>query len=214
MQAHRADPVVRILTGVVTFVYYSAWAAVALMFIVVPAMRNWTPDLMADPTPTSMLPVTLPELSATAVSQWDVASRDIRLHGVTGGLMQPVSNLPTWFEVVGTLALLVAMALILLFLHNLRVLFRRVRDGAAFDAANAVRMRWLGVWLLAFHVFYSGFVYWASSFVARDLASSGISVGPVLDINWFAVFCALVLVGLAEVFRRGAVLEEEQSLVV
>ena len=75
-------------------------------------------------------------------------------------------------------------------------------------------MRRLGVWLLAFHLSYGGFVYLMSGWFARDLTRRGIAAGPFLEINWFAVFVALVLVGLAEIFRRGAVLEEEQSLVV
>ena len=214
MQAYRADWVVRILTSVVSFVYYGAWAALALMFIVVPAMRNLTPDLMSDPRTLSMVPVSLPELGPAAVAQWDVGPRDIELWDVTAGLVQPTSQLPVWFERVSTLGLLVVMGLVLLFLHNLRALFRRVREGAPFDADSAVRMRWLGVWLLAFHVFEGAWELWISWFVARELASSGIPVGPALDINWFAVGCALVLVGLGEVFRRGTELEEEQSLVV
>jgi hypothetical protein len=40
-----------------------------------------------------------------------------------------------------------ALGLMLLFLHYLRRIFQRVRDGAPFDAANAVRLRWLGMLL-------------------------------------------------------------------
>ena len=98
---------------------------------------------------------------------------------------------------------MIIFALVLLFLHHLRALFRRVREGTPFDAANAARMRWLGVSLLALYVFFGGFEFWMSAWVTR-----------ALHINWFGVFTALVLVGLAEVFRRGTALEEEQSLVV
>lgn len=214
MNTYRSDRVVRIMTGVVSFVYYGAWVVAALMLIVAPALKKLAPDLVVDPTPRVALPVTLPELGATAVSQWDVGSREFALWKVTGGLVQPTSQLPAWVSPVTYLALVIVFVLVLLFLHQLRALFRRVREGAPFDADNAARMRWLGVWLLALHLFYGGFVFCMSWSVTRELVSSGISVGPVLDINWFAVFVALVLVGLAEVFRRGAVLEEDQSLVV
>ncbi len=214
MKAYRADRVVRILTGVVSFVYYGAWMVAALFLIVGPAMKKLAPNLVVDPVPRVGFPVTLPELGATAVSQWDVAPLEIGLWQVTGFLSLPNSQLPAWVPVVTYLALVIVFVLVLLFLYQLRALFRRVREGAPFDADNAVRMRWLGVWLLAFHVFYGGFVYLMSRWLAGEMASSSIPAGPYLDINWFAVFVALVLVGLAEVFRRGAVLEEEQSLVV
>jgi len=214
MQAYRPDRVVRIMTGVVSFAYYGAWVVAALFLIVAPALKKLAPDLVVDPTPRLAFPVTLPELGAKAVSQWDVGSREIALWEVTGDLVQPNSQLPAWFGPVTYLALVVGFVLVLLFLYQLRALFCRVREGAPFDADNAARMRWLGVWLLAFHLFYGGFEFCMSWNVTRELASSGILVGPVLDINWFAVFVALVLVGLAEVFRRGAVLEEEQALVV
>jgi len=214
MKAYQPDRVVRILTGLVSFGYYCAWVLAALILIVAPTMDKWAPDLVADPTSRLGYPVALPELGATAVAQWDLGSREIALWEVTGGLVQPTSQLPAWYGPVTYLAVVMVFVLVLLFLYQLRALFRRVREGAPFDADNAARMRWLGVWLLAFHLFYGGFLFWMSWNVTRELASSGIPVGPLLDINWFAVFVALVLVGLAEVFRRGAVLEEDQALVV
>jgi len=214
METYRADRVVRFLTGVVSSVYYGAWVVAALILIVAPAMKKLTPDLVVDPVSRVGFPVNLPELGAAAASGWDVAPLDFQLWWVTGLLSLPTSQLPTWVPIVTHLGLVMIFVLVLLFFHDMRVLFRRVREGAPFDAANAARMRRLGLWLLSFHVFYGGFQYGMSRWFARDLTRKGIPAEPFLDINWFAIFIALVLVGLAEVFRRGAVLEEEQSLVV
>lgn len=214
MEAYRPDRVVKIITGVVSFVYYCAWAAVALMYIVPPVMRNLTPDLVVDRTSLVGAPVRLPGLGDTVVPEWDVEPLEVTLTMARGWVDLPDSQFPAWVPIVGELAFVVFVALLLVFLHSLRTLFRRVRDGAPFDAANATRMRWVGVWLLAFHLVVGGFQYWMSRWIARDLASMGIRATPYLDINWFAVLSALVLVALAEVFRRGAMLEEEQSLVV
>lgn len=214
MQAYRPDRVVRILTRVVSLAYYGAWMVAALFLVVGPALKKLTPDLVVDPVPRVGFPVTLPELGATVASQWDVAPLDFQLWWVEGFVSLPSSQLPAWVPITSYLGLALTMVLVLLFFHDMRVLFRRVREGAPFDAANATLMRRLGVWLLAFHLSYGGFEYWMSRWFARDLTSRGIPANPLLEINWFAVFVALVLVGLAEVFRRGAVLEEEQSLVV
>ncbi len=214
MQGYRPDRVVKIMTGMVSFVYYGAWTVVALMFIVVPVMRNLRPDLVVDRTSLVGAPVRLPGLGDTVVPEWDVEPLEVTLMMVKGWVDLPDSQFPGWVPIVGELAFVAIVALLLVFLHSLRTLFRRVRDGAPFDAANATQMRWVGVWLLAFHLFVGGFEYAMSRWVAGDLASRGIRATPLLEINWFAVLSALVLVALAEIFRRGAELEEEQSLVV
>ena len=54
-----------------------------------------------------------------------------------------------------------------------------------------------------------------SALAVKDALSSGligVSAGP--RIEFMVIFVSLVLVALAEVFRRGAELEDEQSLVV
>lgn len=214
MKTYRADWMVRLLTGVVSFAYYGTWVVAVLIVVVAPALKNLTPNLVVDPEFRVGFPVTLAKLGDTAVTQWDVAPLDVQVWQVTGFLSLPNRQLPAWVPIVTYSGVAVAMMLALLFLHTLRALFRRLREGAPFDANNAARMRWVGMWLLAFHVFYGGLSYLMSRWLAREMASSGVAAGPVLDINWFAVLVALVLMALAEVFRRGATLEEEQSLVV
>jgi len=214
MQTYRADRVVRSLTGLVSTVYYGAWVAAAFVLIVGPGLKKFAPRLVVDPSSRLEVSVTLPGLGATLVPQWQAAPPGITLKRVTGEIALPTSMMPTWFGPVEYAAFAIFFGLVLLFLHQLRVLFRRVRDGVPFDAANAIRMRWLGVLLLVLHVYFGAFDYWISTMVTRVLASSRIPIGSALHINWLGVFIALVLVGLAEVFRRGAALEEEQSLVV
>jgi hypothetical protein len=214
MQTYRADRVVRILTGLVSLVYHGAWVVAAFVLIVGPGLKKFAPRLVVDPSFRVEVAVTLPGLGATLVPQWQAAPPGITLNRVTGDLALPESMMPAWWGPVGYAALVLLFGLVLLFLHHLRALFRRVREGAPFDAANVIRMRWLGVLLLVFQVYFAALDYWGSTMVTRVLASSRIPIGSALHINWFGVFIALVLVGLAEVFRRGAALEEEQSLVV
>jgi hypothetical protein len=96
----------------------------------------------------------------------------------------------------------------------LRRIFQRVRDGEPFDAQNALRMRWLGLLFLGLTLFNSLAELVTSLAVRRGVVSSTIRVAgsPHLDLG--NIFIALVVVALAEVFRRGAELEREQSLVI
>ena len=214
MQTYRADRVVRILTGLVSTVYYGAWVAAAFVLIIGPGLKRFAPSLVVDPVSRVEVSVTLPGLGATLVPQWHAVPPGLTLKRVTGEIALPQSMMPTWFFPVEYVAIVIFFGLVLLFLHHLRALFRRVREGAPFDAANAIRMRWLGVLLLVATVYFGAFDFWMSLMVTRVLADSRLPIGSALHINWFGVFIALVLVGLAEVFRRGAALEEEQALVV
>ena len=99
-------------------------------------------------------------------------------------------------------------------LHELRRIFQRVRDGAPFDADNATRMRRLGALVLALALL-DGVAGLVTSLAVRGgVVSGGLAVATGLRVNVPLVFVALVLVALAEVFRRGAELETEQALVV
>lgn len=134
---------------------------------------------------------------------------------VRGTLKLPISTMP-W----ALLALLwcyaaVEGALMLLVLHNLRRIFQRVRDGAAFDAQNVVRLRTLGALLLAIAGLSAVAELTTSIVVRRGLADgSSLTVPTGFHIDGTLVLVALVVRALAEVFRRGAALEHEQSLVV
>jgi hypothetical protein len=109
----------------------------------------------------------------------------------------------------------VAGALILFFLHNLRRIFQRVGDGAAFDARNVVRLRTLGMTLLAIAALKAVAEIATAIAVRRGLeAGSDLSVPTGFHTDLTLVPVALVIIALAEVFRRGAELEHEQSLVV
>jgi hypothetical protein len=89
-----------------------------------------------------------------------------------------------------------------------------VRDGAPFDVQNAVRLRWVGLLLIALSLL-NGVAELVTSMVVRQgLAGGSVAVAGGLRIEAPFLLVALVLLALAEIFRRGAELEHEQSLVV
>ena len=93
------------------------------------------------------LPVTAPASQAVVQTTWGPAP--LLVDDVRGELKLPISAVPWSFLTLLWIYAAAGGALMLLFLHNLRRIFQRVRDGAAFDAQNVMRLRTLASTLLA-----------------------------------------------------------------
>ena len=215
MQEYRPDRVVRVLTTVVSIAYFVMGGFAVLALIMVPAMklladeRQW---LLGLGSVQIELPSTAMDSVVTVPTTWGPARLEVE--EVRANIKMPVVLLP--WSIVATIWLMVATgaSLILLSLYHLRRIFQRVREGAPFDAHNALRLRWLGLLLLALAVL-AGVVDLVTSLATREwLARNDITVSMGLHMDGSLVFVALVLIALAEIFRRGAELEHEQSLVV
>src|SRR5690606_33448346 len=119
-----------------------------------------------------------------------------------------------WLFTIFWTYLMIVVALALTFLHQLRHLFQRVHRGSPFAASNAIRLRRLALVTLALAVLTG------VSELVTTLAVGGSGVGERLEVplgvplNGSMVLLGLVLLALAEIFRRGAELEYEQSLTV
>jgi hypothetical protein len=212
MHAYQPDRVVKTLTAVVSFFYYLSFVAVVLVLITVPVTELFP----AVGTVFDMdWPVTLPRPQGALVSDWNPSANSFELDDVEGRLSFPANLAPVWYRVAAWAGSALLVGLFVLFLHHLRRLFQRVRDGAPFDAQNGTRLRWLGILLIAIHSFQTVFEFVMSVAATRALENrSTIDLGTGLGLDLKVVFIGLVLIALAEIFRRGAALEDEQSLVV
>ena len=212
MKISHPDRVVRAFTALATFAYFGMWFGAALVLIAFPVAKAFSgtgPDFYYS----LELPVTAPTLQTTVQTVWGPAP--LRLDKVRGELKLPISAVPWSFLALLWSYAAVGGALMLLFLHNLRRIFERVRDGAAFDAQNVARLRTLGMLLLAIGGLKAVAELATSIAVRRGLAEgSSLTVPPGFHLDLTLVPVALVIMALAEVFRRGAELEHEQSLVV
>jgi Protein of unknown function (DUF2975) len=115
-----------------------------------------------------------------------------------------------------TTALLVVLGLAigLWVLAQLRMVFRTLRDGRPFVAANATRIRWIGYAVILGEIVtsivqFSGNAYARSHFAAETLR---FDTWPSIDV--FAIVYGLIILVIAEVFRAGARLDEDQSLTI
>jgi hypothetical protein len=211
MQVRRSDRVVRVLTSLVTIAYFGSWVGVVVVLAGSPALKVLAGD---DPQWMWGLPVpaVVVESEATVLTRWGPARLEVE--DVRGVLRLPIAMLPWWLFALLWTHLATAGALMLAFLFHLRRIFQRVRDGTPFDAQNAIRLRWLGLLLLALALLNGVAESVTSMAVRSGLASGNIAVPRGLRIDMPLVLVALVLIALAEIFRRGAELEHEQSLVV
>ena len=208
----QADRVVRTLAALASFAHYFMWAGVVLVLIALPLLKAFGGGgrgfYYGLP-----LPVTAPTVQTTVNTVWGPAP--LILDEVRGKLKLPIGTMPWSFLALLWSYAAVGGALLLLFLHNLRRIFQRVRDGAAFDAQNVVRLRTLGALLLAIAALNVVAELATSIAVRRGLAAgSSLTVPTGFHPDLTLVPVALVLIALAEVFRRGAELEHDQSLVV
>jgi hypothetical protein len=214
MNAYRPDRVVKTLTFIASILYFGGWVAAVLVLIGIPVGRLVAGKGLGNQAFLLTVRVDLTDMPTTLAPTWAPDASRLTLTDVSGLLQLPAEVVPRWVLVTSWIAFAVMATLMLLFLHHLRRLFMRVRDGAPFDAHNAVRLRWLGVLLLVFCMFNSGFTFWMSSVTTSAVLSPNVTITSSLTIEWPVIFVGLVLLALAEIFRRGTALEDEQSLVI
>jgi hypothetical protein len=210
MQAYRSDRVVRVLTTLVSAAYFGLFALGGVAIIGLLVAKVVAGD---DPQWTIGLPVPVATVdSATILTRWGTAR--LETEAVHGALRLPISMLPWWLFAVLWTYTAAAIALTVLFLNHLRRIFQRVRSGAPFDTANALRLRWLGLIALALAILTGLSELITSLAVRGSLIGERLEVPLGLAVDGWLLFFGLVLLALAEVFRRGAVLEEDHTLTV
>jgi hypothetical protein len=141
-----------------------------------------------------------------------LATADIRdAHG-SGRLRFP----PPSGMVLTTTALLVALflAIGLWVLAQLRAVFSTLRDGRPFVAANAMRIRWIGYAVILGEVVQSLALFGGNAYARTHFAADPLRFDAWPSIDVFAIIHGLIILAIAEVFRAGARLDEDQSLTI
>lgn len=212
MQPYRAARALRVLIILITLAYFVVWVTGTIVLLGGPAVKLLAAPESADWKFALPIEVEMPDSQAALGTRWSAGQ--IEITDVRGSVRLPIPAM-SW-GLFGLLWTYLAMtfALMLLFLHHLRGVLHRTRDGAPFHPDNAGRLRLLGLLALALALLQSVAGFLASLAVSRGLADSGIRVPTGIHVDETQVMFGLVLLTLAEVFRRGAELEHEQSLVV
>jgi hypothetical protein len=210
---NRENRELRALDRVITLAYYVACVVTAAWLVVVPALRFLPGDLI-DRSFTVDVPVAVTELTTTAVAEWEERTATYPLNDVHGDVEIPITVAPITLLFITWLVWGLICGLATMMLYQARKLVRRVRAGAPFDAENAIILRRLGSLLLVQYVVKVFYGFGVSTWVVSKLDSSSVRLSTAPFANWSVLLSALVLMVLAEIFRRGAALEHEQSLVV
>jgi hypothetical protein len=171
---------------------------------------NGEPNFVAGSGAQMVLPVAF-ELDAAAARVTSMDHRNAGAIEQASGMLRLATPDRAWFAMAGGA---VMVLLVLWILAELAAVCRSVRDGEPFAARNAVRVRRLAFAVLIAEVARAVIVYAAHAYVAARFAAEHLRFTAWPHIDAFAIVSALILLVLAEVFRTGTRLDEDQSLTV
>jgi hypothetical protein len=171
---------------------------------------NGEPNFVAGSEAQMVLPVAF-ELDAGAARATSVDRRNSGAiqHGT--GLLRLTTPDRPWIALAGAAAM---MAFVLWILAELAALCRTVRDGRPFAPRNAGRIRRLALALVLAEISRAAVVYSAQAYVAAHFAADHLRFTASPHVDAPAIVSALILLVLAEAFRTGTRLDEDQSLTV
>jgi hypothetical protein len=112
------------------------------------------------------------------------------------------------------LGLALMFAAILFVVGQLRAVVRTLRDGRPFVPANATRLRWIAFAVIAGEIARTAIVYSANSHVMTYFSANGLQFDARPDLSIVTIVHGLIILAIAEVFRTGTRLDEDQSLTI
>ena len=138
-------------------------------------------------------------------------AKDPQVH-VRGSIRFPTESRSLF---LGTALLLsVVLSLVLWVLGQLRAVFRTLRDGKPFVAANATRIRRIAFAVILGETGRAALVFVTNYYASTHFVAEGLHFDAQPDYNIMAIFYGLIILVIAEVFRVGTRLDEDQSLTV
>lgn len=133
--------------------------------------------------------------------------RDLR-----GSLRFPVHRGSFFFA--NCVLLMLAIGMFLWLTTELQRVLRTVRDGQPFTPANARRIRRIGWIVIAGEFARTAIIYFENSYAAAYFTAEGFRFAIHPDFSIAALLEGCIILVIAEVFRVGTRLDEEQSLTV
>jgi hypothetical protein len=110
--------------------------------------------------------------------------------------------------------LIVVLALVMWVLGQLRAVFRTLRAGKPFVAVNATRIRRIAYAVILGELLRAVLAYLGMRYATTHFSIQGLQFETRPDLNILAIVGGLIILVIAEVFREGTRLDEEQSLTV
>jgi hypothetical protein len=115
----------------------------------------------------------------------------------------------------GSVAVVVLMlGYVLWIVTQLRHVFRSLSQGLLFVPANARRIRWVGLAVIFGELGRAAIIYFWSYYTSLHFVADGLRFAASVDMNPMTIIGGLAILVIAEVFREGARLQEDQSLTI
>ena len=209
-----------LLVHVLNVAWYgiAAILAIAIVFLIVGAdvalrIDFDGPSVDAGRGAAMSLPVFLKvDAGAHPVRAPSLGIDDVQLQQLRGVARFPVRKGPLFAATVAMV--IVSLVLALWVLDQLRGLFRTLRDGQPFVAANATRLRRVAWAMIAGELGRSAVLFFESYYAATHISAAGFSFDARPQLNLFAIVSGLIILAIAEAFREGSRLDEDQSLTI
>jgi hypothetical protein len=158
------------------------------------------------------LPVAL-ELDAPIHGRSSVSTEtEAQIGKLRGNLRFPVRN--GAFLSGSVFLIIVLFGLLLSVLTQLRHVFRSLSRGLLFIPENARRIRWVGFMVICGELARAGLVYFCSYYTSLHFTANGLHFVASTDCNFITIFGGFAILVIAEVFREGTRLHEDQSLTI
>jgi len=106
------------------------------------------------------------------------------------------------------------LAAILAVIYQLRALFKTLAAGTPFVRANVWRLRFIGTVIIAVEVFMALLRLLVSLYLRANVTTTGFTVKIDFRFTAEILFVGFVLLVIAEIFRQGTEMREEQALTV
>jgi hypothetical protein len=136
-----------------------------------------------------------------------------RVQRIAGSMRVPVSS--RWFIAFNGISLIVILFFVAYTLGKVRDVLRTlVRDKTPFVAANAARLRFIGLAVIAGSLAVSAIVFVENTWARANLRIPGVTFDLTPNIDFGTIFFGLLILIIAEVFRAGTQLDEDQSLTI
>jgi hypothetical protein len=155
------------------------------------------------------LPVAV-ELNA-AVQDGD-AFQDGRIEKLSGNLKFPIRQ--GAFLSGSMFAIVLLLGILLWVLTQLRHIFQSLSRGLLFLPENARRIRWVGLAVIFGELARAGVVYFWSYYTSQHFTANGLRFVASTDFSGTTFVGGFAILVIAEVFREGTRLHEDQSLTI
>lgn len=141
------------------------------------------------------------------------ASRNRRLERIEGSIRVPSSS--RWFIAANGFALIGVLILVAAVLVALRDVLRTLtREKKPFVAANAKRIRFIGWVVVCGELARMWIIYAENAYARAHLTVAGVVFDVLPQPHLVTLLLGLLILVIAEVFRAGTQLDEEQSLTI